>query len=242
MRDLRREAALLLICLGIFMISGTVSAQNCFPYDIASITGLMNIREEPRLHSKIVGAANSGNNFHVINAEQGGHWCWIQIEVGWLANTARVQGKSLDDLYPTIRGAETQLIQSVKKALDWMKRRVPQWFDYVVNAVDVIIVEKPANVWSFWPVGGARARVTSGETFIWGFEGKRTVVLYLSSVLIHEACHHYQWREGRFHGRTRADIEAECHEIQMQIVEDVVPSPATLRTLQNDIKDAIIRE
>ncbi len=234
----------LLFSLIILTIADTSLAKaDCFPYDIASIMGFMNIREDSTTNSDIVGTARAGDALPVLHSKNGKSWCWVQTRAGWIAHTARVTGINREDLYPSIEGSDTKLMRHVREALDWMREETPFWFDYVAAVIGVIIVEKPNNVWSLWSSpGGARARVNYDQTFIWGFEGERTIPLYLSSVLIHEACHHYQWDEGRFYGRSRIMIERECQNMQMRIVRIYAPNHPIRRTLERDIGNALIRE
>jgi len=74
------------------MLCSVITAQgNCYPHDRAYVTGNMNIRQSYSTGSQVVGRATAGDTFEVTESKQGDIWCWLRVNAGWLADTARVQ-------------------------------------------------------------------------------------------------------------------------------------------------------
>ncbi|MCY4020996.1 MAG: hypothetical protein OXG39_16405 [Chloroflexi bacterium] len=193
----------------------------CYQHDTAYLTGVMNIREEPTTQSSIVLRTRAGHVYDVLSTEKGNAWCWLEIEPGWMAVTGYVTEQVTHVGFPQIRGSETEMIPAVEDALDYLRRQSLDWFDYAVKPVRRIVTERPYVVWR-WE--GGVARVEYDETYVWGFTGERREPLYLSSVLVHEACHHYQWDERRWSKLTDVEREEECYGVQLEYVREVAPN------------------
>ncbi len=84
---------LLSAILSIAAAPSAVSAQQqpCFEGETANITGPMNIRESPTTSSPVVATAQAGDSYTIIQKTVGAKWCWLQISLGWLADTERVR-------------------------------------------------------------------------------------------------------------------------------------------------------
>ena len=87
----------ILVALGIVMLAAyqaVTSAQaSCFNHHMAFVLAPMNVREEPRLDSRIVGAAKDPA-YAVWGSQQGDKYCWLNIGMGWMAHTRRVTADS----------------------------------------------------------------------------------------------------------------------------------------------------
>ena len=69
----------------------STDTPGCFPSDTAYVITEMNIREEASATSDQLGVAQAGA-YDVKRSVQGETYCWIDIGVGWVAQTARVSG------------------------------------------------------------------------------------------------------------------------------------------------------
>ena len=78
----------------------------CFPSDTAYVITEMNIREEASATSDQLGVAQAGA-YDVKRSVQGETYCWIDIGVGWVAQTARVSNTQ-----PVARSVSQSVSQS----------------------------------------------------------------------------------------------------------------------------------
>ncbi len=67
-----------------------VDIRACYVEKQAWVTGEMNIRENPTVHSIKAGTALAGESFDVLESRQGETYCWLRISRGWMAKTAYV--------------------------------------------------------------------------------------------------------------------------------------------------------
>ena len=51
----------------------------------------MNIRAAARIDSAVIAEAKAGDVFEVSHSQVGPSFCWLNVDIGWLANTARVR-------------------------------------------------------------------------------------------------------------------------------------------------------
>lgn len=198
--------------------SSSTTTSKCYSASRAYITGSMNIRSGPSTSNSKVGSAQYGESFAVSQSQRGGDYCWLKISKGWIAKTARVQPtkpatkpvvSSVSVTYPDIEGSPG-FISDIKQAFQYMGRRSTKWYNYARNVINKVESQSRA---------GARAhyyRVSVNPNFY-------PNTMELASVLVHEACHIYQYIQGRFHGRTRLDRETECVNIQIDFIKDVSP-------------------
>ena len=63
----------------------------CYSGDMAYLAGNMKIRENPTTSSSVVVIVGAGDSFEVEQSVQGEEWCWLEVELGWMAKTFRVQ-------------------------------------------------------------------------------------------------------------------------------------------------------
>ena len=77
--------------LASFTFQPGAGALNCYQANMAYVAGTMNVRAAATIESAVVAKARSGDVFTVSNSAQGATWCWLKIDLGWLAKTARVQ-------------------------------------------------------------------------------------------------------------------------------------------------------
>ncbi len=109
-----------------------------------------------------------------------------------------------------------------------MCRRSPSWFNYVVA--------KTSTVEGNLGILGGRAYVKRRHIEIndaW-YPG----TMAMASVIVHEACHIYQWEQGRWGScivpRSR---EVECINKQIEFVAQVAPGSNWLRDLREYIRN-----
>ena len=70
----------------------TVSAQKsdvsgCYRHSQAWLSGEMNIRQQPSTAARILGSTPLGERYDVVASRQGEVYCWLDIQVGWIAQT-----------------------------------------------------------------------------------------------------------------------------------------------------------
>ena len=64
-------------------------AEGCFPQKTAYVTGRTNVRAEASINGARIGLAQPGS-YSVSRSAQGGTYCWLHIDRGWIAKTAAV--------------------------------------------------------------------------------------------------------------------------------------------------------
>lgn len=69
------------------------NAASCFSHASAWVSGKMNIRQNPTTASRILGVTPPGESYRVIASRQGEVYCWIDIDIGWIAVTGFVTGE-----------------------------------------------------------------------------------------------------------------------------------------------------
>ncbi|MYD09134.1 MAG: HNH endonuclease [Chloroflexi bacterium] len=69
-----------------------VAASGCFPHQRALVRGNMNIRQEPFAAARLLGSTPPGESYKVVASRQGDVYCWIDIDLGWIAVTEFVSG------------------------------------------------------------------------------------------------------------------------------------------------------
>ena len=68
----------------------SASAPGCYEGEKAYVVGNMNIRAGASTRSQVVAHVDAGDFFTVSNSILDLSWCWLKIDLGWLANTSRV--------------------------------------------------------------------------------------------------------------------------------------------------------
>ena len=118
---------------------------------------------------------------------------------------------------PIIEGAEV-FVRRVNNALDWLERRAPAWYAYVINGMSKI-GQSPHY-------GASFARLAERATYVsqsHAFRGEGRIVDYmiLCSTLVHEASHHYDHAAGLAIAGWEGEIRAERK--QLEFYRDVDP-------------------
>ncbi len=116
---------------------------------------------------------------------------------------------------PQIEGS-VRFVARVEAALDLMQSGAPEWYDYVIRYVDLIIEvpdsypachkhrayvynEPPNNVY----IETCQALVVGGHAG----------VVFMVTTLVHEACHKYHQHEGIVYPGGQEEEEWECHRV-----------------------------
>lgn len=214
----------------------TTTTSKCYTASKAYITGAMNIRSDPSISKNKVGSANAGESFSVSSSQRNGDYCWLKISKGWIAKTGRVQATK-----PTVSTTRTSSTTScnrhpsilsdssgrIKRAIDYLCRHAPSWYNYVVS--------KTSTVQANSGLVGGRAYVRRRHIEISPRAYPNT--MEMSSVIVHEACHIYQWEEGRYNGLAPREREVECIQKMIDYVVYVAPGSRWLGILRDYIKN-----
>ncbi len=76
----------------------------------------MNVRANPSLDAEKVGAAQAGDAFEVRESRKGASYCWLKIDLGWMAKTANVSAFKPQTSQPS--AAENVVSGAVQQALN----------------------------------------------------------------------------------------------------------------------------
>ncbi len=66
--------------------------SGCYPWAEALVHGKLKIRAEPSTSARILGTTPPGERYTVAASRQGAAYCWIDIDLGWIAATEHVSG------------------------------------------------------------------------------------------------------------------------------------------------------
>ena len=61
--------------------------SDCYPHRQAWVSGEMNIRGRPSTAAPILGTTPPGESYAVLASHQGDVYCWLDIDLGWIAVT-----------------------------------------------------------------------------------------------------------------------------------------------------------
>lgn len=78
----------------------------CYNADSASVSGTMNIRQQPTTLSSILRRAQAGDTVRVSGSQRGTVYCWLNLGDGWMAKTSLVRAPQT----PTSSHARPQII------------------------------------------------------------------------------------------------------------------------------------
>ncbi len=190
--------------------SSLATLQGCFPADRAYVFGNMNIRSDSSTNSPVVANAQAGDVFEVLDTAAGADWCWLKVNLGWLAKTGRVNSTTLP-----IAGS-SGFVRQVEAALHWMELEAPEWHHYVIGGIDKVIEFTDLNSARCMAYALTYQRQVSLETCLSnGFQQKglsaRFDQLELAVFLAHEACHIHRHEAGYvYNASTRNREESEC--------------------------------
>ena len=115
-----------------------------------------------------------------------------------------------------IEGSESFQIW-VKAGLDLLKRRAPQWYDYVQGATRKL-KERPAESGAFVDVAAATHHTAWDANIIYPSDLN---IFTIAHEMVHEACHIYQYRRGD--SREQVHQEKECIEREIELFPLIDP-------------------
>jgi len=205
----------------LILTTSVISAQDqddvpCFPHDTVYVTGTMNVREAPTTRRAVLASAEKGDSFPVITSEAGDDWCWIDIDIGWIAHTRYVSG-DITDILPPIEGGHWWFAAKIKLALEFLHDISPYWFDYVID--NIRSIEGDPDLKSF-----ARVKVTTGHVKISSSHyTRRQSISTIASTLVHEACHMEQFKRGERARFSDIPLEKECYGVEARALTDIAP-------------------
>lgn len=141
-----------------------------------------------------------------------GYWAYQQGQC-----PAAAQSPVVASQRPIIEGAEA-FVRRVNNALDWLGRRAPAWYAYVINGTN--------KIGQSTLYGASFARLAERATYLsqshaFRGEGRSVDYMILCSTLIHEASHHYDHAAGLVIVGWAGEIRAE--EKQLEFYWDVDP-------------------
>ena len=187
----------------------------CFSEHRAYVAGHMNIRASHTINSALVGAAKRGDVFEVSASRRGNTYCWLNIGVGWMAQTSIVHGSMPFSLLPRIKGSNL-FRKQIQGGLNYLWDESLDWFWYVVDNVRSI---GPS------PRGEDRSIADVYNKHVMIYEGHMQPMIERASVLVHEACHMVQFDRGDrirpFDSDGRIRLEKECLRVQRRMVWDI---------------------
>lgn len=62
-------------------------SDGCYRHSQAWVSGNMNIRQQPSTSARILGRTPIGERYPVLGSRQGEVYCWLDIDLGWMAVT-----------------------------------------------------------------------------------------------------------------------------------------------------------
>ena len=111
-------------------------------------------------------------------------------------------------------------VWKIRKALSILENKEPEFYKLVVENTDVINIddmEIPMNKW-------AHAVEVGWNKTMRIFRPNEISISYLTSVLVHEACHLHQFKYNRFASESHQKLENECTYLWIYIIEDLFSS------------------
>ena len=122
--------------------------------------------------------------------------------------------------HPTIIDGSYLFRGIVTEALDALRDRAPQWYEYVTSNLN-LVVERDSRLGCKRPAAGTCCLTPYGE--IPYLEHERNVFSYVSS-LVHYACHSAYRSAGRpYDGYTKVNEEADCVRMDNAATDLVAP-------------------
>ena len=153
---------------------------------------------------------------------QSGYWAYQNNECGAPASSAAVSAS-----LPGIDGP-SGFVSKVTSAFNYLRDRAPNWFNYAVAKI--------SSVGQHFGEG-ARAYVSRRRVDISPSSRYTGDVVVLSSILVHEACHIYQWDEGRRHSLDPTTREVECIQVQLDAVSQYAPAHRFISELRRLVRN-----
>lgn len=130
-------------------------------------------------------------------------------------------------------------VTRVEAALDMLMTRTPNWYNYVVDGLSRVR-EVPESEGAGVYVGSGLFSITPSHAYLdarWGVPVEQAV-MWVASILVHDACHVHLYRAGKTHGGLEG--ERACLTIQIQANNELDPSlrytfglPTVLENIDN---------
>lgn len=190
-----------------------ISEPRCYEADKAYIVGDMNIRTSASTTSRVVAKASAGDEFAVSKSYPGETWCWLKIDLGWMAETDRV--RSTEPLPVPVEGSR-EFVSQVEAALRWLASSAPEWYEYVIGGTDKIYEIPNSDPGRCMAFAHTFDRNVSLETCFINWSQQmglpaRVDTLEIAVFLAHEACHIHRHEAGFvYNASTRNHEEEEC--------------------------------
>lgn len=210
-------------------------SPGCYRARVAYVTGTVNIRSVPRIDGRKVGTAWAGESFTVSNSQRGGNYCWLKTSKGWIAKTARVQSTKpapapAIKTCPPVTEGDTNFRAKIKRACALIAQ-YPQWRNYLLQSGARSIGVLPLHI-----LGAGRAEPRNRQIEITDATWHTISTPRVSGVIIHEACHIYQINAGRYTGRNRNTLEAECYKVELDYMTQVDPESSFIPQLRDKVR------
>ena len=157
---------------------------------------------------------------------QNGYWAYQNNECA--APSQSVAPATVSSGLPSIDGPPSFVSKAVA-AFNYLRDRTPHWFNYVVAKAGSVGLN---------PFFGSRAYVARRRIQIGDTHDDDTGIL--ASVLVHEACHIYQWDEGRWNALDPTAREVECTEVQLDAMLQFAPGHWFINRLRDNIKNPLV--
>ena len=210
-------------------LTPTFIATGCYDARSAYVSGTMNIRASHGTGSEVVGQAVAGDAYQILQSVQGDNYCWLKIPAGWMALTGRVSTTIPAAGLPRIQGDAT-FVDKISAGFEYLKDHAPNWFLYVT---------KPSYTIAPAPLG-------ESTSYTYGAQQRMTIhvrhlspLINLASVLAHEACHLYQHERGvrikRWDKEGHVNVEKECIEVQVELIEEIHPGHWTIAQYEQEL-------
>ena len=233
-RSSYKRLSSILMILAIASVTVLAAEESCYSHNAVSVTAAMNVRAQPTTESDKVEVAAAGDSFYVYDSIQGDNYCWLDIEIGWMADTGSVT--TLEP--PDIKGApDFRLL--IERALSLLENKAADQYLYVLRNIDTIADRAPSVGWEFL---GSHPKAWPSLDWVgipFGYElnirqPQRT--LLIAQTLVHEACHMVQWDEGRFYALSIVDCETECKKAGLKLVRDINPRSELVQLIMRSIR------
>ena len=207
---------LLTVILAVFAFCSVASAQAYF----IRVEGRNNLRSCAGFGCRVVETAPVGTVLEVV----GEYNRWLKInrngEEVWMANWidySRVDPSQSKHPGVIIEGS-AGFIAQMEAALDMLKDRVPQWYDYVISGLDKIKEDPESNCICV----SVHTRTYVAPPTVVADHPDAVHILFLADGLAHEACHVHRIQDAGFSYGTNAEKireERACVEVQLEALE-----------------------
>ena len=208
------KARLFVVMLAAFALCSAASAQTYF----IRAEGRNNLRSCAGFGCRVVETAPVGTVLEVV----GEYNRWLKINHNgaevWMANWIDYSRVEPSQKHPgvIIEGSEDFIIW-VEAALDLLKSNAPEWYVYTDNGLNKVIEDLDIGVDTERKIFYYHPRNPEID-----FNGD---VVWLATVLVHEACHVYRYQAGFPYGTVEERFREEviCQQIQIDSLKAIDP-------------------